>query len=98
MASLFVEKCDEIDAASLGVEPACRVPGRANDDVGALVKHFCDPVRPQIGAIADADFARDNIGAIDDFGLALVSQFEGGESFTCQVEDRMDTPPAARFA
>jgi hypothetical protein len=29
------QRCDQIDAVATPIDPACAVPGRANDDVGA---------------------------------------------------------------
>ncbi len=98
LAARLLEKRDEIEAVCLAVEPARVVPPGTHDDVGTAFEHLRDPVGLQIGTIAHADFARDDIGPIDDLTFALIRQFKGGEAFARQIKDRMDAPPAAGFA
>src|SRR5262249_25162486 len=98
LAARLLEKGNEIKAVCLAVEPARVVPPGAHDDVGADLERRRDPVGLQIGTITHADFARDEIGPINDLTFALVRQYKGRKASARKIKDRRDAPPATGFA
>lgn len=96
-AARLFEKRNEIEAVAITLEPARIVPSGPHNDVGAGGAHPPDPVGPQLRTVTHADFARNNIGPVDDLSFALVRHHASASRPASVIRTRVAStcfPPA----